>query len=242
MNIAVIFAGGVGARMHSTDKPKQFLEIHGKPIIIHTLEHFEMHPAIDIIIISCLEEWIPYCKEIVEKYRITKVAQIVSGGKTGQESIYNGLCAADKISDSKKSVVLIHDGVRPLIDENLISENINSVLQYGSAISSVPMNETVLMVGESNYISYIPDRNSSRMARAPQSFWLNEILDAHKKAIRNNKYDFVDSCSLMQYYGKKLHLIDSPRDNIKITTPEDFYIMRALLDKREDSQIFNTER
>ena len=241
MNIAVLFAGGVGTRMRTKEKPKQFLEVHGKPILVHTIEKFENHELIDAIVISCIESWIPYCEKLVEKYNMKKVKVIVPGGKTGQESIYNGLCAAAKVAHNEKSIVLIHDGVRPLITEKLITQNIECVLQHGSAISSVSMKETVLMLGKDGYIEDIPDRSASRMARAPQSFWLNEILDAHRKAIKEEKMDFIDSCSLMQYYGKKLYLTDSPTENIKITTPDDFYIMRALLDAREDSQIYNLE-
>ena len=113
MNIAVIFAGGVGKRMHSTDKPKQFLEIYSKPIIIHTLEHFEQHPMIDFIVVVCKEEWIGYLNELLYKFRIEKVKKVVPGGDTGQLSIYNGLKEAKKIARDEKSVVLIHDGVRP---------------------------------------------------------------------------------------------------------------------------------
>ena len=127
MNIAVIFAGGVGQRMHSVERPKQFLEMNNKPIIIHTLEHFEKHPQIDAIVIACVEEYIPYLKELLYKHRIEKVKKIVSGGKTGQMSIYNGLCAAKEISSDDNSIVLIHDGVRPLINDDVITRNIESV-------------------------------------------------------------------------------------------------------------------
>lgn len=241
MNIAVIFAGGVGSRMHSKEKPKQFLTMHGKPIIIHTLEQFEEHEEIDSIAVACVEEWIPHLTKLVEKYNLKKVQRIVPGGKNGQESIYHGLCAAEEIAGSVKSIVLIHDGVRPLIDHRTITNSIESVRAHGSAIASVKVKETVLLVDGDNYISQIPERSRSRLARAPQSFWLSEILEAHKKAISENRTDFIDSCSMMQYYGKELYLIDSPEENIKITTPEDFYIMRAMLDAKEDSQIYGME-
>ena len=107
MNIAVIFAGGVGQRMHSVERPKQFLEMYNKPIIIHTLEHFEKHPQIDAIVIACVEEYIPYLKELLYKHRIEKVKKIVPGGDTGQMSIYNGLCAARDIATDENSIVLI---------------------------------------------------------------------------------------------------------------------------------------
>ena len=127
MNIGVIFAGGVGKRMNSRVKPKQFIDVYGKPIIIHTLELFENHPEIDAIAVACLENWIPYLQELLEKFNIKKVKKIVPGGSSGQESIYNGLKAAEKIAGGEKSIVLIHDGVRPLINEKTITDNIESV-------------------------------------------------------------------------------------------------------------------
>lgn len=241
MNIGVIFAGGVGKRMNSRVKPKQFLNVYGKPIIIHTLEVFDNHPDIDAIAVACLKEWIPYLETLIEKYNLKKVKKIVPGGQNGQESIFNGLKAAEEIASGEKSVVLIHDGVRPMIYRKTIDDNIQSVKEHGSAITSVTVKETVLMVSDDNSISSVPNRADTRLARAPQSFYLDEILAAHYKAIEEKKYDFIDSCSMMQYYGKKLYLIDGPQENIKITTPDDFYMMRALLDAKEEAQIFGLE-
>ena len=127
MNIGVIFAGGVGSRMHSKDVPKQFLEIHNKPIIIHTLEYFEHNDEIDAVVISCVGEWIPHLEKLLYQYRIEKVKRVVRGGATGQLSIYNGLQAAKEVAAGQKAIVLIHDGVRPLISEKLLSDNIASV-------------------------------------------------------------------------------------------------------------------
>src|SRR5690554_1232828 len=123
MNIAIIFAGGVGIRMNSKEKPKQFLQLHGKPIIIYTLEVFEHHPQIDGIIVACVPEWIMYLQKLLIKFHIKKVSAIVPGGETGQLSIFNGLAAAEKLFPDD-SVVLIHDGVRPLINEQIITDNI----------------------------------------------------------------------------------------------------------------------
>ena len=131
MNIALIFAGGTGQRMNTASKPKQFLELHGKPIIIYTLEHFQRHPEIDGIVVVCLAEWIPYCKELLEKYHIDKALDVVLGGGSGQESIYNGLVAASNRYPAD-SVILIHDGVRPLINEQVITDDIKSVHGTGS--------------------------------------------------------------------------------------------------------------
>lgn len=242
MNIAVIFAGGVGSRMHSKDRPKQFLEMYNKRIIIHTLEHFENHPMIDAIAVVCIESWIPYLNDLLYKFRIEKVKKVVPGGETGQLSIYNGLKAAKEISGEEKSIVLIHDGVRPLINEKLITENIESVKKYGSAITTAKVKETILVVNEEDSsINYIPSRKDSRVAKAPQSFWLNDILYAHEKSLAEGKKNCIDSCTMMQKYGFKMHLIDGPSQNIKITTPEDFYTMRAILEAKENEQIYGFE-
>lgn len=238
MNIAVIFAGGVGKRMHSKDLPKQFLRIHDKPIIVHTLELFEDSPEIDAIVVSCVGDWISYLNKLVIKYNFRKIQKIVRGGKSGQESIYNGLCAAKELSNNDQDIVLIHDGVRPLINEKTIKDNIVSVKKNGSAITAVKVKETVLLVDRNEAIREVPSRADSRLARAPQSFYLKDILEAHERAITEKKFDFIDSCSMMKYYGAKLYLVEGPQENIKITTPDDFYTMRALLDARENAQIY----
>ena len=241
MNIAVIFAGGVGSRMNSKDKPKQFLSVYGKPIIIHTLEIFEKHLEIDAIVISCIEPWIDYLSDLISHYDIKKVKKIVPGGTTGHLSIYNGLCAAKETAQVEKSIVLIHDGVRPLINAKVISDNIASVKEHDSAITCVKVKETVLVVSSNGSIDYVPDRESSRLARAPQSFWLDEIWNTHQSAISENRTDFIDSCTMMQHYGKELFLVDGPQENIKITTPDDFYSMRAILEAKENAQIYGLD-
>ena len=132
MNIAVIFAGGIGTRMNSKALPKQFLKLYGKEIIIYTLEHFEKHPEIDAIAVACVEGWIPFLNELLEKYRFKKVKKVVPGGTTGQDSIYQGLKAAEAIAHGEKSIVLVHDGVRPLINGELITNCIQAVRDKGS--------------------------------------------------------------------------------------------------------------
>jgi 4-diphosphocytidyl-2-methyl-D-erithritol synthase len=238
MNIGVIFAGGVGSRMHSKDLPKQFLEIHSKPIIIHTLEYFERNEEIDAVVISCVPEWIHYLEKLLYKYRIEKVKRVVSGGATGQLSIYNGLLAAREVAAGREAIVLIHDGVRPLISEELLSANIESVRKYGSAITSAIVKETIVLVGEDGTVEDVPSRQRSRVAKAPQSFRLDDILAVHEQALRDGICNSIDSCTLMQSYGRQLHMIEGPYENIKITTPDDFYTMRAILDARENEQIY----
>lgn len=234
-NVAVIFAGGSGKRMNTKGRPKQFLELHGKPILIYTLELFDNHPLIDGIVVVCLKDWIDYLKKMLRKFEINKVVEIVEGGETGQESIYNGLVAAGKHFDND-SVVLIHDGVRPLIIEQTITDNINCVRENGNCITCIPATETfVVNVGDS---LMIPDRSKSLLARAPQSFILGEILANHNRARREKRDDFIDSCSLMTYYGDKMHIVIGPTENIKITTPTDYFVFRAMVEVHENQQIF----
>lgn len=237
MNIAVIFAGGTGQRMNTASKPKQFLELHGKPIIIYTLEYFQKHSQIDGIVVVCLESWIDYCENLLKKYQIDKVLKIVPGGNSGQESIFNGLEEAHQISDNEHDIVLIHDGVRPLINEALITNCIASVKKHGNAITVSPAIETILLKTEDGDIGNILKRSECEMAKAPQCFYLNDIYGCHLKAKAAGKDDFIDSASLMQYYGYKLNAVEGPLENIKITTPADFYIFRAIMDARENLQI-----
>lgn len=237
MNIAVIFAGGVGTRMNSRAKPKQFLELHGTAIIIHTIELFENHPEIDAIVISCVEDWIDYLKDLIQKFNIKKVVDVVPGGETGQLSIYNGLAAAEKHFPTD-SIVLIHDGVRPLINEQIISDNINQVKNSGSAITTAPTVETFVIIDDNYSVTEVPKRSVSKLAKAPQSFVLSDILGVHRQAQTDNIINSIDSCTLMRMYNRPLTLVEGPIENIKITTPTDYFIFRAIYEARENDQIY----
>lgn len=238
-NIAVIFAGGSGKRMNTVSRPKQFLELNGKPVIIYTLELFDNHTQIDAICVVCVESWIPFLKKQLKKFEITKVVEIVPGGETGQDSIYNGLCAAERWikTDDGDANVLIHDGVRPLITEKTITDNIATCSEKGNCITCIPATET-FVVQQGNGRLNIPERKDSLIARAPQTFKLVDIIDAHRKAIAEKKHDFIDSCTMMSHYGYEMNTIIGPMENIKITTPTDFFIFRAMLQVHENQQIF----
>ncbi len=236
MNIALVFAGGTGQRMNCKRLPKQFLELDNKPIIIHTLEHFENHNNIDGIVVVCLDGWIDYLQKLLTKFNITKVGAIVTGGDSGQDSIYNGLAKIGELYPSD-SVVLVHDGVRPLIDEETISLNIECVKKNGSAITVTPAIETIVYGSEAGTVGDILDRKNCSLAKAPQSFILRELLDAHNKARQENNHSFIDSASLMKHYGHTLHTVEGYPFNIKITTPTDFYIFRAIKDAIKNEQI-----
>lgn len=237
MNVALIFAGGTGQRMNTKTTPKQFLSVHDKPIIIYALEQFENHEEIDGIVVVCLEEWIPRLKRLINRFQITKVCDIVPGGETGQLSIYHGLAAIHNRYE-EDTVVLIHDGVRPLVDRRTIDNCLEGVRRYGSAITTAPATETIVRKTEGDCLGEILERSSCLMAKAPQCFLLKDIWEAHQKALADGITNFVDSASMMTHYGHSLHTVEGSVENLKITTPADFYIFRAILDARENSQIF----
>lgn len=236
MITALIFAGGTGKRMNSRSKPKQFLEMHGKPIIIYTLEHFEYHNEVDRIVIVCLTEWIEELKGLLKRYGITKVVDIVSGGETGHDSIYNGLDVMRNNTNSE-DIVLIHDGVRPLINEELISQNIDAVRQHGNAITVEAARESVVRSVDGKSISDVPPRTQMYTAKAPQSFRYGEILELYERA-REDHIKTIDSAHLCSLYNVEMHIVESTKNNLKITEPADYYVYRALYEALEGQQIF----
>lgn len=236
MTNALIFAGGSGSRMNSRARPKQFLQFYGKELIIHTLENFQNHPEVDGIVVVCIEDWIGYLKKLLEKYQIDKVRSVVPGGNTGQESIYKGLRAISDFA-SADSTVLVHDGVRPFVNESLISECIRSVREHGSAITVTPAIETIATIADGK-ITSITDRSKCFHAKAPQCFVLGELIEAHEKSRTDGNLNMIDSASLMKFYGHELYTVQGNFDNIKITTPADFYTFKALYEVREQQQIF----
>ena len=237
MNVAIIFAGGTGQRMNAKTRPKQFLELHGKPIIVYTVEQFDQHERIDGIIIVCVEKWIDYCWKLVDKFHLEKVKAIVPGGKTGFISRYEGIRKAAELYPDD-TICLMHDGVRPLIDHDIISRNIESVEKYGSAITVAPAIETIAMNCVDNKVGQIVDRSRCQLAKAPQSFRLGALLKVHQEAIVGGMTDCIDTAYLMQQSGYEIYAVEGSPENIKITTATDFYTFRALMDIRESSQIF----
>lgn len=238
MNIAIIFAGGSGVRMGS-GVPKQFLEVDGKPILVHTMRLFQYHKKIDKIYLSVLEDYIPYAKSLIEEYRLTKVAGVTAGGQTAQDSIYIALKKASEENDGD-SVVLLHDGVRPFVSYDVISDNIRCVLEKGNAITCMPCYETILLSQSGELVDSVPYRKESFAAQAPQSFFLKDIIHYHDQIRKSeNGYEnMVDACTIINSLGVAAHMVPGNRGNIKVTTPEDVYVLRALLQYRENEQIF----
>ena len=168
MNIAIIFAGGSGVRM-GAGVPKQFLEINGKPIIIHTLQLFQYHKMIDKIYVSILKDYVDYMKELVEDYHLSKVVSVIPGGETAQDSIYNALKKAES-ENPDDSVVLLHDGVRPFVSYDVIANNIEGVKKNGNAITCTACYETILLSKSGEQVDSVPYRKDTFAAQAPQSF------------------------------------------------------------------------
>lgn len=235
---AVIFAGGMGSRMEGAQIPKQFLELGGKPIIIHTLEHFENHAEISGVVVVCVASWIDYFRDLVKKYHLNKILDVVPGGVTGQNSIFLGLDALNNtLSFNEDPIVLIHDGVRPLIDDATISNCITSVRTRGCTAIVAPSPETIIEVSNGRSINVL-DRSACKFARAPQGFYFRQLFEAHLKARERNLNDFVDSISLMSYFGYPIYTVDGPIDNIKITSKQDFFAFKGYMDYKELEQLW----
>ena len=240
-NIAIIFAGGTGQRLNNGENsiPKQFLKINEKPIIIHTLELFQNHPSIDKIYIAIHPDYYEYMQELVKHYYMTKTAGIVKGGATGQDSIYNALKLAQS-ENPEDSIVLIHGGVSPNITEEVITKNIECAKKNGNAITCTSCFETILVSENGKNPQHVPYRKHTYSAQAPQSFHLGEIVQAHEstRKVNPNYTDIVDSCTLFKTLNKPTYMIFGNRGNIKITTIEDLYILRAFIRYKEDLEAF----
>jgi 2-C-methyl-D-erythritol 4-phosphate cytidylyltransferase len=235
MTHALIFAGGTGQRMNTRAKPKQFLELRGKPIIIYTLEHFDAHPLIDDIVVVCVESWIRSFGAMLMRYAVGKVSAVVPGGEGGDISIHNGLKAMEG-KCAPDDIVLIHDGVRPLINAELISENIRAARKHGSAITVEQATESVVRMGGDGRITDVPPRAEMGTAKAPQSFRYGMIWDLYSRA-RKDGVRSIDSAHLCSIYGTEVYAVKSTPNNMKITAPPDFHIFRALYEATENGRI-----
>ena len=240
MNYAIILAGGVGQRMRSSGMPKQFLEVFRKPIIIYTLERFEECIDIDKIVIVCNSSWIEYMQNLLAKFNIKKVIGVVAGGKDRQGSVENGITFIEKEGATDDDIVVIHDGVRPLIQKSIISENVRVAKKYGSAMTVRPVIESVVITSEdSAKFDDFKKRSDTYSLTAPQTFQLGLL----KKAYKNTEgieqpIPLLDAALAHTYLGNDIHIIKENNQNIKITTPEDYYILKAMLELEESRYVF----
>ncbi|GAA0177964.1 2-C-methyl-D-erythritol 4-phosphate cytidylyltransferase [Clostridium sediminicola] len=223
-NCAVIVAAGKGTRMKA-DVSKQFLCIKNKPILYYTLKVFEENDLVDDIILVLAECEIKFCREnIIEKYNFKKIKQIVAGGKTRQESVLNGLYAAHG-----SDIVLIHDGARPFIDNEIISDGIKFALLYGGAACGVTPKDTIKSRSENGFSESTLERNKLFCVQTPQCFKYDIILKCHVNALKQ-KVIGTDDTMIAEYYSENVYLYQGSYDNIKITTPEDLFIAEKLIE------------
>ena len=228
MNIAVILAGVTGSRMGIVDKPKQFIDIYGKPIIVHTLESFDNHPEIDAIAVVCLTEWLDDLKILLRKYEINKVKWIVEGGETRQESVYNAIkILSQECSDD--DTIVVHDSVRPLVSHKIISNNITSAKQFGAVDTVIPSADTIIKSIDGEVIKKVPIRSALYIGQTPQSFKLSLLRTAHEKALAENNLNSTDDCQLVLKLGEKVHLVMGEKLNFKITSFDDLLLLKAVI-------------
>lgn len=231
--IGIIIAGGVGSRMGQSI-PKQFLNVGEKPIIIYTLEAFQRHPNIDSIVVVCLDGWHEILKSYAEQFNINKLQSIVSGGENGQASIRNGLEEVKRLGYADDDIVLIHDAIRPMVSEEILSDNIAKSEVYGNATTVVPCTTVVLKKGEDeSYSEEVVNREELYLTQTPQAFRLGEILSAHREAEEKNITNSIASCDLYTKLGRKVYYSAGSETNIKLTRPGDIQIFKALLNVKK---------
>ena len=229
MNIALILAAGSGTRMGNTNKPKQFLSIYNKPLIVHTIEAFEMHDDIDMILIVTNDTYIDDVKIWCKQYDLTKVQYIVAGGSSRQESVYNGIKKLEKIGTKDDDIILIHDAARPLISQTIITDNIESCKKYHAVDTVIPSSDTIIRSIDKETICEIQKRSEQYQGQTPQSFTFKVINDAHEYAKSINNTETTDDCRLVLNMGKEVHLVNGSKLNFKITTFDDLMMLKALL-------------
>lgn len=237
MNYGLIIAGGSGNRM-GQDIPKQFINVYDKPIIIYTLEGFQRHPMIDAIEVVCLDGWHDVLWAYAHQFNIDKLKWVVSGGKSGQESIRNGVFhLEDKIE--KDDIVIIHDGIRPLVDATVLSDVIMKAQKYGNGVTSLPYNEQIFVVNpddETTTKQYIP-RETLRRVSTPQAYQFGELSSAYHEAFEKGIgiYGSSYTNTMMVELGKTLHFAAGSDKNIKLTTKDDLEMFKGYLKKDKNN-------
>ena len=227
MTIALIIAGGTGNRM-GQDIPKQFLTVNEKPVIIYTLEAFQNHPKIDAIAVVCISGWETVLQSYANQFNITKLQYIIPGGDCGQASIRNGVYELEK-HFNKDDIVLIHDAIRPLVSDEIISDCISTTLEHGNSITCIPCAEAMLQTEDSVISCGSYPREKLKRTQTPQGFKIGDICNLHREALEAGITNSVASCTLMIEMGKQVYFSKGSEKNIKLTTVEDLDIFKALL-------------
>lgn len=222
--VALIAAAGLGKRMNAKIS-KPFIPIFGKPILAYTIEKFEQCKFIEKIYLIVNQEERDFCsKDIILKYNFSKVQELIEGGETRQDSVYNGL----KVLDPDTDIVVIHDGARPLVEETIIQESIEAAQEYGAAIAAVPLKDTVKKSRKDFFINETLNREEIWRAQTPQTFKYDIILSAYHQSYKE-KFFATDDAAIVERYGHKVKMIIGSEENIKITTPFDIIIAENFL-------------
>ncbi len=229
MNIALILAAGTGSRMGNADKPKQFLLVHGKPLMVHTIEAFEVNPDVDKIVISTNEEYINEVKLMCKQFDLTKVCKIVAGGNTRQISVFNGLMGVKEAGAKDDDIIIIHDSARPLISQRIIRENIECCKKYDAVDTVINATDTIVKSENGETISDIPIRKELYQGQTPQTFKYSIIVNAHEFAKQKEVPNVTDDTKLVLMLGHDVHLVEGDKLNFKITTFDDLMMLKALL-------------
>ena len=241
VNYAIILAAGVGQRMRNGGLPKQFLKLMGKPIIIYTLEKFELSEEIDKVIVVCHGSYVDHMQSLINLYQLRKAEKIIVGGHDRQSSLQRGLEEVVTIGGKEDDIVVIHDGVRPLVNERTIRENVRVANQHGCAITVHPVTESVVIAdGETANMKDFQKRADTYSMTAPQSFQLGKIIKAYESidVFDEDGMPLLDAAMVYAKTGEKIHLVKEQGTNIKITTPEDFYFLKAILELEENKYVF----
>lgn len=232
MNIALIIAGGSGQRMNQ-DIPKQFINVNDKPVIVYTLEAFQQHPGIDAIAVVCLEGWREILNAYAKQFNITKLRWITDGGKNGQESIKNGIWAL-KDECAPDDMILIHDGIRPMVSQEIISDCITKCRKNGSAVTVIPCAEAMLLSDDKLSSKETILRDKLARTQTPQAFFLEKLVWAHEEAAKRGITNSIATCTLMIELGETVSFSTGSEKNIKLTTTDDIEIFKALLVSKKD--------
>lgn len=232
MNIGMIIAGGIGARTHQ-EIPKQFINVNDKPIIVYTLEAFQQHPNIDAIEVVCLSGWHDIVSAYAKQFGISKLENIVDGGETGQDSIRNGLYDIAKRYHDDNDIVVIHDAIRPMVSAEIISDNIRVCQEKGNATAVIPCTSVMLKTEDAIVSEEQIPRENLKITQTPQSYYINELIEVHKEAVKKELLPSISSCALYVEMGKEVYLSMGSEKNIKITTSEDIEIFSALVQMKK---------
>lgn len=232
---AIVLAAGQGRRMGG-NVSKQYLELAGKPIIYYTLEAFQNSPLIDSIVLVTGPEQMAWCKEeLVHKYNLTKVDTITTGGSERYISVWNGLQVIedDMTQADREGIVFIHDGVRPFIDEGILSRTMEAAYLYGACVAAMPVKETIKIADENGFVESTPARNRVWGIQTPQVFDFRLAYGAYEAAMESGRTDMTDDAMIVESFTDvKVKLVEGSYENIKITTPEDLEIAETFLKRR----------